>query len=114
MKNIGQKPCEDAISRQAVLKAIKNLYPGIPVVDINGARLKWLRKYEPYFECEKVVEQLPSVTPQPKIGQWLKASKGTLCSICRGYAIDDEGLDILTDYCPWCGAKMQEVQNADR
>lgn len=105
------RECEDAISRKAVLKAIKNLYPDIPFVDINGARLKWLRKYEPYFECEKVVEQLPSVTPQQKIGQWLRASNGTLCSICRGYAIEEEGADVLTDYCPWCGAKMQGVEN---
>lgn len=69
------EPCNDYISRQTVLKAIKNLYPGIPVVDINGARLKWLRKYKPYFECEKVVEQLPSVTPQQKIGQWISVSE---------------------------------------
>lgn len=103
---------EDAISRQAVLKAIKNLYPGIPVVDINGARLKWLRKYKPYFECEKVVEQLPSITPQPKIGHWIMTGDyhasafGNIeyvkCSCCREYSLE-EG-----NYCSNCGAKMQE------
>ena len=62
----------DAISRQAVLVSIKNLYPDMPIVDIFGARRKWLEKYAPYFECENAVEQLPSVKPQEqKTGHWI-------------------------------------------
>lgn len=55
---------------------------------------------------------IKALEQQPKIGHWIKVSKGTLCSICGCYAIDEEdgGLEILTDYCPWCGAKMQEVE----
>jgi hypothetical protein len=64
LPSITPQPCEDAVSRQAVLEGIRNLYPDIPVVDIMGARRKWLDKYAPYFECENVVEQLSSVTPQ--------------------------------------------------
>lgn len=113
---------EDAISRYAVLKAIKNLYPGIPVVDINGARLKWLRKYEPYFECEKVVEQLPSITPQPKMGRWLHREimdyldknevrhNHFMCQDC-GFIHDFvDGHTAQYKYCPSCGAKMEEVE----
>lgn len=62
-----QEPCTDAISRQAVLASIKNLYPDMPIVDIFGARRKWLEKYAPYFECENAVEQLPPVRPQQEI-----------------------------------------------
>lgn len=109
------RECEDAISRQAVLKAIKNLYPGIPFVDINGARLKWLRKYEPYFECEKVVEQLPSVKPQPKMGHWIgideEPHEDYECDRC-GYVVSTYTANIEPHteykYCPNCGAKMQE------
>jgi hypothetical protein len=54
------------ISRQTVLESIKNLYPDMPIMDIMGARRKWLKKYAPYFECENAVEQLPSVTPMQK------------------------------------------------
>ena len=108
---------EDAISRQAVLKAIKNLYPGIPFVDINGARLKWLRKYKPYFECEKVVEQLPSITPQPRIGHWILADEQNkedvendnyrfICSECQ--CSDIHAKSTIVPYCWKCGAKMQE------
>lgn len=88
------RECEDAISRQAVLDEIDNTF----------------RCKLSYTRCREHIEQLPPATPQPKIGHWLKDSRGTLCSICRGYAIDDDGLTILTDYCPWCGAKMQEVE----
>lgn len=62
----------DTISRQAVLESIKNLYPDMPIVDIMGARRKWLDKYAPYFECENAVEHLPPVNPQPKTGQFAK------------------------------------------
>lgn len=52
---------------------------------------------------------------EPKIGHWSKVSKGTLCSICGCYAIEQEdgGMVILTDYCPWCGAKMVKSQESE-
>lgn len=56
--------CEDCISRADALVSIKNLYPDMPIVNIMGARQKWLEKYAPYFECENVIELLPSVYPQ--------------------------------------------------
>ena len=57
------EPCEDTISRKTALESIRNLYPDIPVMDIMGARRKWLEKYAPYFECENVIEHLPPVNP---------------------------------------------------
>lgn len=58
---------ENAISRQAAIASIKNLYPDMPVIDIFGAKRKWLEKYAPYFECENAIEQLPPVNPQPQM-----------------------------------------------
>lgn len=53
---------EDAISRQEALASIKALYPNMPpVIDIFGARRKWLEKYAPYFECENAIEQLQPI-----------------------------------------------------
>lgn len=54
------EPC-DCISRQAVISKMRNLYPDIPFVNFNNARLKWLRKYKPYLDCEEVVKSMPSV-----------------------------------------------------
>lgn len=122
IKTLEQKPCDDAISRQAVLIAIKNLYPDKPIVDIMGARQKWFEKHKPYFECEKVVEQLPSVTPQPKMGRWLHREimdyldknevihNHFMCQDC-GFIHDFiDGHTAQYKYCPSCGAKMQEVE----
>lgn len=93
---------DDAISRQAVLESIKNLYPDMPVMDIMGARRKWLEKYAPYFECENAVEHLPPVNPRPKTGYWIQEPYGFKCSKCL---IIHSHTSI---FCPSCGAKMVE------
>ena len=105
------RECEDAISRNELLKAIDTWDKF--GCDANTKLVPYQDHYIPYIHYDdviKCIKGMPPVTPQPKIGHWLKVSNGTLCSICRGYAIDDDGLVILTDYCPWCGAKMQEVE----
>lgn len=33
------------------------------------------------------------------------------CSVCKITAIYDDGGDYLTPYCPYCGAKMDEVED---
>ena len=110
----------DLISRQAVLESIKNLYPNMPVMDIFGARLKWLEKYAPYLECENAVEHLPSITLQERTGHWIKITKGALrekyiCSEC-GRQIEDSGIEgllfIKYPHC-LCGARMVEPQESE-
>lgn len=95
---------DDLISRDAVLESIKNLYPDMPVMDIMGARRKWLEKYAPYFECENAVEHLPSVTPKQRTGHWQDLTGLFFCSECDG------GFAKPWRYCPNCGAKMEEQE----
>lgn len=33
---------------------------------------------------------------------------GHICSECGDDALNAEGDEFLTDYCPWCGARMDE------
>ena len=107
IKALEQEPCEDAISRQAALVRIKNLYPDMPDVDYIAARQEWLKKYAPYMECENVIEQLPSVTPQePKTGHWIDHDKHIECDKCKTWFLKDHL--IRKSYCPNCGAKMIE------
>lgn len=123
IKVLEQEKCEDAISRQAALESIKNLYPDMPVVDIMGSRRKWLDKYAPYFECENAVEQLPLVNPQPRTGHWIRwyEQKETewyidniphcKCSECdKEY---DSHSSQFIKYCSECGAKMIEPQESE-
>lgn len=94
-----QAPCEDAISRQAVLDMMQMRMGG--------------------KELYKAVYDLPPVTPQPKTGRWITVNKGLIvtlykCSECGRTVKDDTGYDVTKDY-PYChcGAKMQEVKNEE-
>ena len=73
---LSQEPCDDAVSRKLAICAIKNLYPDIPRVDFNGAKRKWADKYAQYIECERLIEQLPSVTQKSeKCGACMKGGR---------------------------------------
>ena len=86
------EPCEDAISKKAVLDLIEE----------TGK----------FFLCARI-EELPPIQPKAKSGKWI--NNGTQdsmigeeykCSICNEEFI----LDHNFNYCPNCGAKMQEVE----
>lgn len=93
IKALEQKPCEDCISRQAVLDLIADYDLSMGQV-VEG------------------VHALPSVTPQPKMGWWLaKSFHEVYCDNC-GFDFDimtNEFIDKMR-YCPNCGIKMQEVK----
>lgn len=102
IKSLQQEPCEDVISRAEALKH------SVPIFDDDGVGYMVVR-------ADKI-EQLPLVTPQPKIGKWITVDKGLKvtsykCSECGRIERDDTGYDVTKDY-PYChcGAKMQEVE----
>lgn len=86
------EPCADCVSRQDAKDMLK-------------ARAKFLMDtyHEPTdLEMIKLIDELPSVTPAPKVGRWIyKSMKGQFCSIC------DEQSMWKFNYCPNCGAKME-------
>ena len=98
-----QEPSGDAISRQAVL-------------DIINFEDKWLLDAKGHNADTKIafsgmkskVAELPPVNPQPKTGHWSHDGSHWknrfICSECNYKLIDE-----LTNYCPNCGAKMQEI-----
>lgn len=78
-----QQPCEDTISRQAVLDCLT--------------------------ERDKI-KNLPPVTPKPKTGHWIKHEPGGIgyieCSECLCWFLES-GL-LRNSYCPNCGAKNRK------
>ena len=98
------EPCEDCISRKALLdKAWDVPYDGkyIQVVDVGD------------------IEELPSVTPARKKGEWCKQNDDYNdwyeCSEC-GYGSEGEmqyssEYDVRTNYCPHCGCKMESRES---
>lgn len=82
-----QEPCEDCISRQAVLNEME-------IRRANGDMI-----------TAGFIKGLPPVTPQQKMGQWIEhfdeSGKWYECDQCHS----DWGGPV--NYCPNCGAKME-------
>lgn len=103
------EPCDDAISRQAVLDGLAS----IAKVKAKSDAQKSMMGRVIFF-----VEQVPSVTPQPKVGRWIMSDDGLYRPICnncgahpwKGYIPTVEEATEAFKYCPNCGAKMQEVE----
>lgn len=80
------EPCEDAVSREAVLEVVNN--------PLN-------------IKLDKIIEKLPSVTPKQRTGHWIREFNDIegevrfTCSSCGEFQL------FGTDFCPNCGAKME-------
>ena len=95
------EPCEDAVSREAVLEVVNN--------PLN-------------IRLDKIIEDLPPVTPKQRTGHWEMPQLDdgmsdpiyyqVLCSEC-GFDLDPQTWHMelhqygADKYCPNCGAKME-------
>lgn len=104
-------PVEDAVSREAALKALAEL-PHEYKTKEQRARTGGIAA------CQVIVRELPPVTLKPKTGKWTDAklyfdSSWATCSECKECARqktenDGWGFSIwFLKYCPNCGAKME-------
>jgi hypothetical protein len=91
-----QEPCEDCISRQAMLE-----WCGDINMDVYTNEVK------------EYVLSLPSVNPQQKTGHWIDVEDldGALWHACSECG---ETEFYATDYCHNCGIKMQGEKNERR
>ena len=92
IKALEQQPCEDCISRQAVINAINQNCIYENEYNLTASHIK------------EMVQQLPSVTPKEKTGKWIYKQGifgAVYCSKC-----DFELKTNNTKYCPNCGARM--------
>ena len=98
---LSAEPCEDAISRQEAIRAIEALQRPIMREESNYYQFK----FSGMSEAREAVENLPSVSPQPKVGSWIEhfdeSGKWYECDQCH----TDWGGSV--NYCPNCGAKME-------
>ena len=95
---IGEEPCEDCISRQAVRDVIFAECSGAKL-DIDFAKVLLL---------QRAIKALPPVTPQQKIGWWIRVNKDKLkCSECEVVHFIAQYPRATINYCPNCGAKME-------
>ena len=105
IKALEQQPCEDCISREAVIEVLDKY---IEKAQSTGTKDDFIS-----FQ-ELVVKQLPSVTPHPKMGRWEYVQYDNNpnignwhCSECRGICTEMHSIEDAYNYCPNCGAKME-------
>lgn len=71
-----------------------------------------------FLDIKAIVEDCPTIDAVPvRHGRWLPKHhyiagyefvSGHICSECCDDALNAEGDDFLTDFCPNCGARMDE------
>lgn len=94
-----RESCSDTIGRQAVSEAINRI--GFSKSNPNEIHVA--------VECLRAVEALPTIIPQPKMGRWIRVDKNKLrCSECGVIHLIAQYPVGKIDWCPNCGAKMQE------
>ena len=88
-----KEPCEDAVSRQAVLKAIDKWYE-------NNNQLLLSNCVEDLIVD---VTELPSVQPKAKTGHWEMKGDSMKCSVCGAWVENH----APRKFCGNCGAEMK-------
>ena len=97
IKALEQEPCEDAISREAVLE--KAVY--------TETEEGWCG----YTVDVDYIKSLSSVTPKEKTGRWIFdeiLDRHYYCSECKSMGVD------YWDYCPECGARMDDEEEVNK
>ena len=111
------EPCEDAVSRKDCLQALSHL------MDVEGFRDGWAVS-RANVEC--MLKAMPPVTLKQRTGYWYPVGMAEVvggesaqwgsavayhkCSECDGQALmDDFEQEVLSEFCPHCGAKMVGV-----
>lgn len=113
IKALEQEPCDDVISRKAVIQTLNKM-------DRYTATELTLCDTDKKFPAnevfivddvyEQIAEQLPSVRPKEQTGKWIKlymSDTGEVkyeCSLC-GFVASEKW-----KYCCECGARMVEPQ----
>ena len=110
-QNLEQIQCDDCISRQALIDKVKKY-----------ASMLWEKYMEPFPESTimEIIQALPPVTQQPKIGHWIEKDgfDGDVyydCSECGESWTTIEGTPWQNGmkYCPNCGCRMVDPQESE-
>lgn len=93
----------DLISRQAAIDKLRNAE--------NHAFNSF---YKGLVKAHKIIADLPSVTPQPKTGHWIRVDENKLrCSECEVVHLIAQYPNGKIGWCPNCGAKMIDAHESE-
>ena len=102
-KALSQQPCDDAISREAVLNKLNNELKYGAIVNASGIE----RAYE-------IVNDMPPVTPSRRKGHWIRVNHAQYTDICSNCGFKGHSIDLLSGkfnrFCNMCGAEMESEE----
>ena len=93
-----QEPCEDAISRKALIDVFRTTE--------DAEHATWTLK-----GIEDEINEMPSVTPIRPKGHWKADYKGCYRKTCSNCGIFNNSK--YKNFCPNCGARMVEPQERE-
>lgn len=108
-KQVEQKPCDDVVSRQAVLKIFEDMF-----IELQKAHQKDTQYGVNW--CINTLKDMPSVRPQePKTGHWIldETDNSITCDKCGCLIWANDICNGDAHYCPNCGARMVEPQESE-
>ena len=122
IKALEQGPCEDCISRKSLRQKLQEHHDFFVNAygNFRGMSLNDKIRVDEISNCIAMVVNEPSVTPQPKLGEWIKEHHTIKCNNCNtiiftscDYNDRQEYRDMVMDdyieqyrYCPFCGRRM--------
>ena len=111
IKALEQEPCDDYISRTELLSKIDAERKYLLDLKMDGA------EHIIVHHARRIIEELPSVTPQPRKGRWewvqydSNSNIGNWhCSECRTiipHMPEETDNAPIYKWCPMCGVRME-------
>jgi hypothetical protein len=123
IKALEQEPCEDAISRQSMLDYMKYLHDEMPeeefikeLPSVKPVACIATVKFSKEDMQELVNEKMKDIVVERKKGKWINKSHTSGCGIkfvasectCCGKKTFFDCDQLVYNYCPNCGAEMDE------
>ena len=106
IKALKQEPCEDCISRQAAIDALRTCYDTETVTYTNG------NEYIDYDQALDLLNSLPSAQPERMRGTWIDyVNSHCECSVCHTEWSYFQNETECFEFCPHCGADMRGEQD---
>jgi ribosomal protein S27E len=117
IKELEQEPCEDVVSRQAVLDAVRKNTFRLTFAEEQGCEghIAWSAEAVYSDVIEGALLELPAVKPKQRKGKWEnKNTNGHYfygkCSECGQEFCVDTWYTQNMKYCPNCGAEMESEE----
>lgn len=103
IRALEEQPCNDCISREALLAKIDAERKYLLDLKMDGA------EHIVVHHARRIIEDMPPVIPQPKVWKWTKTYEPNDAEPFILWKCECCGLPerIKTHYCPSCGARME-------